>query len=298
MVGLSLGVGLAGAGPFAPEAGEPGSTAIAKDSAVFVNWANGHADYLPGSDVDSLWQTPAKAHGKAEGAIDTIACLGNGGTITLFFPHPICDGPGPDFAVFENGISDYFLELAFVEVSSDGVNFVRFPTSSRTAGPVGPYDPYGMDPSDLDGLAGKYRLGYGTPFDLAALPPSTTLDRQHIRFVRLLDIVGNGASRDTSGAPIYDPTPTVGSGGFDLDAIGVIHQNPGGFQITRAGITAEGFVLAWESNPGSTYQILESDDLKSWQPVVTVAGNPAAATTQRVLPTDTRPARFWRVVRP
>jgi len=39
---------------------------------------------------------------------------------------------GFDFAVFENSFNDSFLELAFVEVSSDGINFVRFPATSNT----------------------------------------------------------------------------------------------------------------------------------------------------------------------
>ena len=62
--------------------------------------------------------------------------LGDGGTVVLTFPQPIGDVPGPDFAVFENGFkafdNSFFLELAHVEVSSDGVNFYRFPSSSLT----------------------------------------------------------------------------------------------------------------------------------------------------------------------
>ena len=297
---LAITAATASAGWFAPEAGVPGSTAIWKDAAVFVNWANGHAAYQPGGDVEAAWQTPAKAYGKADAEVTSyeIACLGNGGSITLFFPHPICDGPGADFAVFENGISDYFLELAFVEVSSDGTHFVRFPAISATAEPVGPYDPYGIDATDLDGLAGKYRRGFGTPFDLAGLPPAATLDLQHIRFVRIVDIIGNGATPDSRGWPIFDPTPTVGSGGFDLDAIGVIHQNAGAFRVTRAAITPQGFALAWDSNPGSTYQIMESTDLKSWRLAETLPGNPTAATTQVLLPMTASPAKFWQIVRP
>ena len=57
----------------------------------------------------------------------TVVSLGDGGSITLTFAHPLSDGTGPDLAVFENAFNDTFLELAFVEVSSDGANFVRFP---------------------------------------------------------------------------------------------------------------------------------------------------------------------------
>jgi hypothetical protein len=298
LAALALTASPAAGGWFAPEAGAPGSTAIWKDSAVFVNWANGHSAYQPGGEVDAVWRTPAKAYGKAEGSPYEIACLGNGGALTLYFPHPICDGPGADFAVFENGISPYSLELAFVEVSSDGVHFSRFPAYSLTPEVIGAYDPYGMDPSDIDGLAGKYSAGYGTPFDLAQLPASAALDRQHIRFVRLVDIVGDGGALDSRGWPIYDPWPTWGSGGFDLDAIGVIHENTGPFQVITAAITPAGFALVWDSNPGSTYQIMESTDLKNWQPAATVTGNPGGATTQALLPVTGSPARFWQIVRP
>ena len=56
--------------------------------------------------------------------------LGQGGTATLTFAQPITNGPGYDFAVFGNGFSDghpEWVKPAFVEVSSDGVNFFRFP---------------------------------------------------------------------------------------------------------------------------------------------------------------------------
>jgi hypothetical protein len=288
----------AAAGWYAPEPGQPGSTAIWKDSPVFVNWANGCAAYNPGYSVDALWQTPAKACGKAEGDIFGIACLGNWGSITMVFPQPICDGPGADFAVFENSFSDYNLELAFVEVSSDGVNFVRFPVASFTADPVGPYDPYGMDPTEIEGFAGKYRAGFGTPFDLASLPASASLDLQQIRFVRIVDIVGDGGALDYWGQRIYDPTPTYGSGGFDLDGIGVIHQNAGPLQLASAQITPQGFTLTWDSNPGSTYQIMESTDLTTWQLARTVPGNPTGTTTQTVMPMTGSPAKFWQVARP
>jgi hypothetical protein len=56
-----------------------------------------------------------------------IVSLGDSGVATLTFSSPIANGLGPDFVVFENGFLDpandsfAFLELAFVEVSSDGV---------------------------------------------------------------------------------------------------------------------------------------------------------------------------------
>ncbi|MCF7676309.1 MAG: hypothetical protein K9N23_19610 [Akkermansiaceae bacterium] len=288
---------IATAGPYPDAAGLPGSTAIPRDSPLFVNWASGHTAYQPGTGVDEVWQTPANAYGMAGETVYDIVALGNGGSITLYFPLPVCDGAGADFAVFENSISDYFLELAFVEVSSDGTHFFRFPSASLTADKVGPYDTYGVDPTEVDGLAGKYALGFGTPFDLTDLPESPLLDKQHVRFIRLLDIIGDGTVRDSADRPIYDPTPTIGSGGFDLAAIGVIHQQAGGCRVLQSGVTAEGFLLVWQSNPGSTYQIMESMDLKTWTVVETTLGSITGPVTQRLLPTANASHKFWQIIR-
>lgn len=212
------------AGSYPPAAGVQGSTAIHMDDPAFVDWATGYTDYTVGSNVDSTWQTPEKALGKATGDSYDIVSLGRGGQITLTFTAPIEDGEGWDFAVFENSFSDSFLELAYVAVSSDGATYVRFDNDSLTAEPVGAYG--SIDPTDIQGLAGKYRQGYGTPFDLADLGEneevtSGMVDLSHITHIRIIDIIGDGTSVDTSGDVIYDPYPTVNSAGFDLDAIGV-----------------------------------------------------------------------------
>ncbi len=219
------------AGPYAPPAGQSGSTAIHMDDAAFVAWATGYENYIFGTNVDAEWQTPEKALGKAQGvtgsgdtAVHNIVSLGDNGQITLTFDSPITDGEGADFAVFENSLNDMFLELAWVEVSSDGVNFFRFSNDSLTADPV---DTYGVvDATNIDGLAGKYRQSYGTPFDLAELADIKGLDIYAVTHVRIVDITGDGTCLDSTGDAIYDPCPTWGSGGFDLDAVGVIHQVP------------------------------------------------------------------------
>ncbi len=283
------------AGPYPPAAGVAGSDAISKDDPRFIAWANGYSEVHYGSDVDTVWRTPGKALGPATSDVYDIVCLGNGGRIVLFFPHPIRDGEGPDFAVFENAVTNTFLELAFVEVSSDGANFVRFPNASLTANPVGAFGI--VDPTNLSGLAGKHRVGFGTPFDLASLPADAPLDRENIRFVRIVDIIGDGKTKDSEDRPIYDPTPTVGSGGFDLDAIGVIHQNNGVFAVTAAGIDGDVFRVEWQSNPGSSYRIETSTTLDGWQPAATMSGNPAGAATVWTTPLPGDPKRFWRVVR-
>lgn len=152
-----------------------------------------------------------------------VVSLGDGGQITLSFDPPIANGDGPDFAVFENGFSEDFLELAFVEVSKDGVTFRRFPaTALRQADDqIGPFD--AVKPSGLVNLAGMYPAGMGTPFDLAEL------GLQEATHVRIIDVVGSidpaWGSPDSEGNMINDPFPTAYlTGGFDLDAVAVLHQ--------------------------------------------------------------------------
>lgn len=223
------------AGPFAPAAGKAGSTAVSASDPSIVAWATGYQDYVVGGNVDANWQTPLQALGPAGNSDGTnktftydIVCLGNNGKITLTFDKPITDGPGADFLVFENGFGDTFLELGYVEVSSDGVNFTRFPNFSYTASPVGGFG--AVDPTNIDGYASKYRGGFGTPFDLNIMAGTPGLDITAVTHVRLVDIVGDGSAYDSFpvelGGPrvVYDPHPTVGSAGLDLDAVGVIHQ--------------------------------------------------------------------------
>lgn len=167
------------------------------------------------------------------------------GYITLKFDSAITNGAGTDFAVFENAFtSNYttpggsvaggvFAELAYVEVSTDGVNFARFPSISLTESAVGPYGT--IDPTNVYNLAGKsanaYGESWGTPFDLSsiathALVLDGTVDLLEIHFIRVVDIPGNGFFTDSLGNPIYDAGTTFGSGGFDLDAIGAINVVP------------------------------------------------------------------------
>lgn len=217
------------AGPYAPAAGVSGSTAIALDSPAFVAWAEHVAEYLPGTHLDATWQHTEKVLGPAQGTSDDVVSLGRGGQITLRFTPPITNGPGWDFAVFENSFRDTFLELAYVEVSSNGIDFIRFPNISLTPTAVPAFG--SIDPTDIDGLAGKYRQGFGTPFDLTALADQDAViqgrvDLTAISHIRLVDIVGDGSALDSDSAEIYDPYPTNGSAGFDLDAVGVSNGAP------------------------------------------------------------------------
>ena len=218
---------------FAGPVGSLNTTAIPADSSAFVAWATqcdvqrGWLDISDKSLLKTTLGLPKDALGKSEGF---IVSLGDAGVATLQFDKPIYNGPSWDFAVFENAFSDYFLELAFVEVSSDGITFVRFPATCNQSDSLqnGPFDETGR-PDLINNLAGKYRGGYGTPFDLEELKDSAAgLNIFRITHVRIIDCVGSVsgsfASYDQNGNAINDPFPTpFSSGGFDLDAVGVIH---------------------------------------------------------------------------
>ena len=212
------------AGPYPPAAEKDGSTAVRKDDPAFVGWASDFENYFPGAELDSTWETPEKALGPAVGDSFDIVSLGRGGEITLTFDPPIKNGTGWDFAVFENSFSDTFLELAYIEVSSDGETFVRFDNDSLTNAPVGGFG--STDPTNIDGYAGKYRQGFGTPFDLddlatKAVVLSGAVQLSSVARVRIIDVIGDGSDLDSDGDVIYDPYPTFGSAGFDLEAVGV-----------------------------------------------------------------------------
>lgn len=225
---------------YAPPAGQVGTTAIHKDSSVFVGWATGievkrgfvnaaDTTVIDGGSNRASFGVPENALYQAEGISVNVVSLGDGGSATLTFGQAIIDGPGPDFAVFENGVIETFLELAFVEVSSDGSHFVRFPAHSETPyiTQIGGFGE--VDCRYIHNLAGKYKSSFGTPFDLADLPVDPLLDIQNITHVRIIDVVGSIdtliGTKDSYGNPINDLFPTpFASGGFDLDGIGVINQ--------------------------------------------------------------------------
>jgi hypothetical protein len=223
---------------FPPPAGQQSSTAIYKDSTIIVNWAKTcsiQVGYIDIADTSLYYAGSNKAnYGVEDDAIgksdDHIVSLGDGGIATLSFDPPIINGNGFDFAVFENGLGDNFLELGFVEVSSDGIRFVRFRATSLT--PESPQiGTFGfLDATKINNLAGKYRVFFGTPFDLDEIKDSSGLDIMHITQVRIIDVVGcittPYATFDSQGHKINDPRPTpFNTGGFDLDAVGVIHES-------------------------------------------------------------------------
>ncbi len=255
LTGLALASALPlAAGPYDGATGAAGSLAVAHTDPAIAGWATGFADLVRGPA-----QAGAPANGFASfGAGDyalgpvlretpddvyDVVSLGDGGRVTLTFDRPVADGPGWDFAVFENGFAGSFLELAFVEVSSDGVNFFRFDAYSETpsATQIGGFGV--IDPTNVRNLAGKHVGGFGTPFDLAELAGrSPLLDIRAITHVRVVDVVGSIdpalASRDALGRVINDPWPTpFATGGFDLDGVAVRHfaaAAPTGYAAWRA----------------------------------------------------------------
>ena len=225
---------------FAPAQDKPGTTAMHADSSAFVAWAMGCTVERGPMRIDkpenglASFGEEALALGVPGGTMDVIS-LGDGGSATLTFASPIYNGPGPDFAVFENGFANaqnpdtWALELGFVEVSSDGVNFFRFPavTYVQTETQLG--NGGSIDPAQLHNFASKYGAFYGTPFDLDEVEDNALLDKNHITHVRIVDVVGNidpqYATYDSEGHIINDPWPTgFASSGMDLDAVGVIYD--------------------------------------------------------------------------
>ncbi len=216
-----------------PAADQPGTSAIHKDSTVFVGWASYIFDFQRGPMDISQPALGVASHGDSTAALfkanNQVVSLGDSGYITLGFPVPLSNGPGWDFAVFSNAFSHTFLELAFVEVSSDGEHFVRFPASSLTDTSTQVSSFGSLDPEEVNNLAGKYMVEYGTPFDLEEVKDAALIDVDHIKYVRIVDVIGSMedslATRDAQGRKVNDPFPTpFAAGGFDLDAVGVIHD--------------------------------------------------------------------------
>lgn len=262
---------------------------------IFVAWATGVVQYSPSDVLGPYGQNgigrppqfgidfgnPAKTLGPVTGNNMDIVCLGDmhtteinnylagtgygPGTLTLSFANAITNGPGADFAAFENGfVSNYstgagsaagqmFAELGYVEVSTDGTNFARFPSvylnypnANRATEVDNKIDLDGngtldgtayltQDVSNIYNLVGKhanaYSASWGTPFNLDDLINDQLVldgivDLSEINFVRIVDIPGNGAFTDSLGHPIYDAWVTWGSGGMDFEALGVINQVP------------------------------------------------------------------------
>lgn len=254
---------------YPPPAGQTGSTAIISTSSVFVAWATdativrGKQDISNASSPLATFGTASLATGAPSGSTLDVVSLGDGGSATVTFAQPITNGTGYDFAVFENSFSDTFLELAFVEVSSDGVNFFRFPSHSQTqtTTQIGGFG--SVDCRYLNNLAGKYKINYGTPFDLSDVPNNALLNKSAITHVKVIDVVGSinatYATYDSYGNKINDPfTTPFASSGFDLDAVGVINQAAGFRKMANNETATTAFSMY--PNPASDVVRINSDE--------------------------------------
>jgi len=297
---LALSPGLL-AGPFV-------DAPVAASDPRLINWAagasvtRGPVEISVENGARAGFGTAADATGPADATPEdplSVVSLGDGGSATLIFNPPFANLPGPDFAVFENGHLGGFLELAHVEVSSDGTNFFRFPSISltQTDEQVGSFDV--LDPGKIHNLAGKYRAGFGTPFDLEDLRQhEPLLDLDRITHVRVIDVVGTidpaHASYDSEGRIINDPYPTpFFTGGFDLDAVGAFSKTAATF-AEWAALRENADPLAYATGGGIGSSVSDgqvelrfsrrsyrqdvtvlvefSDDLKSWQVLASAEG--------------------------
>ncbi len=279
LIACSVALAVSAQAQYAPQAMVAGSTAIHKSSAQFTAWATACKLQRGLQQIDdaSYGYASLGDSSQALGAPDGgVVSLGDSGMAVLTFAQPVVDGPGFDFAVFENGFpnindpEEAFLELAFVEVSSDGTHFTRFPARSLTQDTAqlsSVSAPSYTNARKLNNLAGKYIASYGTPFDLQELAGTPGLDINRVTHIRLVDAIGSiGArgSRDAAGHAVNDPFPTPFPGsGFDLDAVGVLHSAP---TSVLAGSTLQGMQLY--PNPATSELIVQVSDF---------AGNMTAA---------------------
>ena len=278
---------------FAPAQDKPGTTAMHADSSAFVAWATGCTVERGPMRIDkpenglASYGEETLAIGVPGGTFDVVS-LGDGGTATLTFVSPIYNGKGPDFAVFENGFANavnpdtWALELAFVEVSSDGVNFFRFPavTNVQTDEQLG--NAGSIDPAQLHNFASKYGAFYGTPFDLDEVEDNELLDKNRVTHVRLVDVVGNidpeYANYDSKGHVINDPWPTgFNSSGMDLDAVGVIHD------LAHYDVPEnETIAVAVYPNPAKDRMTVKAENLQSVE-VYNLVGQLVTTSTSSVI---------------
>lgn len=155
---------------------------------------------------------PPQGAGKLKSSQHVLS-LGQEGSITLeFVDNEVFDGKGPDFIVFENPFlaasgndpNFGFFELAKIEVSYDGEDWVEFPYDTGSRKGCAGHRPVlanakenRIDPTDP-------KKAGGDPFDLK------DVGLKVIRFVRITDIRSSGAED--------------GAAGFDLDAVAACHS--------------------------------------------------------------------------
>ncbi|MDP2315655.1 MAG: cell surface protein [Pseudomonadota bacterium] len=157
-------------------------------------------DRLP----DIVYGSPA-APGDGGGSVDVLT-LGQEGEIVIAFDDiALVDGEGPDLLVFENPFSGWY-ETGYVAASEDGETWFEWPCDPTDAaglypGCAGVAIVYANATNGVD--ATDPAAAGGDAFDLA------DVGLARARYVRVRDSGANG----------YAGT----SGGFDLDAMAVVH---------------------------------------------------------------------------
>jgi len=244
------------AGPYAGPTPDdvPGAidNPIAADDSRFVGWADGIKPIGSGTYFAPGGSTSISTSGYnslGDLTADQIAAHDSPGYLTVTFSKAIRNGSGADFATFENGGDFYehpllYADLAYVQVSTDGVHFAQFQSiSTNSASNSSDYTaPYGsgyagINTTNVYNLAGKSADGYGVPFDLSdlstdSLVTSGQVDLNNINYVRLIDIPGSGDFKDSLGNGIIDAWPTSGgTAGYDFllgegSGVGVINAVP------------------------------------------------------------------------
>jgi hypothetical protein len=214
--------------------GTEGCQAIKYDDAAILGWATscvvtrGYQNIEQAGDLASYGTDNDAVGASSESTSEGMVSLGDGGYAVLTFGMPITNGEGYDFAVFENALNHTFLELAFVEVSSDGEHYYRFPSVSNTQTEQQITNGGAVDATKINNLAGKYIVGWGTPFDLEELAGYSNLDINNVTHVRIVDVVGSinplYGTTDKNGHLINEPYPTpFASSGFDLSGVAVMN---------------------------------------------------------------------------
>lgn len=150
---------------------------------------------------------PPEGKGPNSGSLHVLS-LGEQGEITLGFDDvPITDGPGVDVLVFENAFPGW-PELGIVSVSEDGETWHEWPcdpfdSDNQFPGCAGVSPVLSHPDNDISPTDPEQAGGDG--FDLAEFGINEAW------FIRITD----------SGTNPYEGS----SGGFDLDAIAVVHWN-------------------------------------------------------------------------
>lgn len=155
---------------------------------------------------------PPQGAGKLKAGTHVLS-LGQEGFITLeFVDNEVFDGEGPDFIVFENPFlaapgndPDFgFFELAKVEVSYDGEEWVQFPYDTGSRKGCAGHRPVLANSKDNRIDPTDPKKAGGDPFDLK------TVGLKVMRFIRITDVRSSGGED--------------GAAGFDLDAVAACHS--------------------------------------------------------------------------